>query len=365
MQNVALRNGISGEGIRATAKRLRNDPAYFNAKHTFDRLLMSTTEADENDDIDMGLMSTKELVRLKKSSRVMVSNGGTLDITPVTSTSANAAGSVFYDSGAAARTNIVTSGFTAFVNVSGANAVGSVWWKGQLSHNQVAVGFYYNGTNALAVDPTIRITVPSGVPSGRLVVKGNLHSVSSLYVANAGAGANLSEISGMSLTGSTIEVSDSSGSYWTWDTEQNEGYRYQRRISKGTNTATTTDVQLTFTGGAVAGYCVAVLEVHYKLDNVMLQDLDSMNVDIDAADPISRHLDVVQAYNEYLNDAGMDDFMTILNARLSTNYDSDILYPTNWNTASFENFNRFIDEYVLLMQNFYDQIKTNHEFLSN
>jgi hypothetical protein len=361
LQNLALRFGNRGEGIRSTAMRLREDGDYWKYKQSFESLLDKTTESDELDQIDLSLRDVSDLMMMKPGTYVMVSNGGTIDVNPITSSSFNVAGGPVYDKAGVTPIESTGNAFNHRVQ-SASGAPSSVWWKAQLNHNTFAIGFYFDGTNALSVSPQAQVVIPAGVPQGRLVYKGNLHSVGSFRFDTTG-GTDIASFSGFDLNDTEIEVSDGVGTMWTWDQGVNEGYRYQRRINKAINAASTQTVTVDITGGSAESYCVIVIEVLYKPDAVMLSDLDSMNVDIDDADPISRHIELVQQYNQYLTDRGHDDMVTLLNARLGTNYSSDVIYPTNWNSTAFDSFSLFIEEYCLLMQNFSSQIKSNIEFL--
>jgi hypothetical protein len=362
LENLALRNGLAGEGIRSAARRLKDDGQHWQDKASYEKLLVSTTEADEIDDVDLALKNVRDLMYVKPSTQIMISNGGTIDVAATSTVTQHLTGSSVYESGGAAITGLCTNGFSFFGD-AGSATLESAWWKTKLNHNTVAVGFYYDGSNAFAVHPSFTVTLPSGVPQGRLVVKGNLEHVGHANIASSGTA--IGPVAGLSLGDSDIAVSDGVGDYWTWTEGDNEGYRYQRRINKAVNASHTTTISCEFVEGSAAGYAIAVFEVLFKPDSVMLRDMDSMNVDVDEADPISRHIELVQAYNQYLLDMGNDDLVTLLNARLGTNYTSDVIYPTNWNSTSFESFGRFIDEYCLLMQNFTMQIKRNHEFLSH
>jgi hypothetical protein len=292
-----------------------------------------------------------DIVHFHRRMRVAAANGGTIDVYPVTGGLDTSGGVAHHSGGLTSSTYLVYDGLNVSFDMSAATTE-SFWIKNSAGKRSVTVAMYHDGTNNFTVNPTIRITIPSGVPGGHLKVIGFRRQIGAVRVINAGAGADIEDYSLFDTLGASLRVSDGSSSYWTWeDGSGNEEYVHHRAVSKAVSSATNITLTLSLTASAPVAFS-AVLEVEYFPDSVSLYDLGQMSVDIASHDPIARSVDLIVRYNSHLVSQGFPGFVDIISNRMSKNFSSDILFPQNWNTYAFEDFDLFLDEYIMLMHAF-------------
>jgi len=322
---------------------------------------------EKKDSRDLELNDVEHLLpTLNEKTRVSAVNGGTIDVAAVVSGGAGGGDAIHHSAGLTTPKLVASYPFGFAVNINVATTE-SFWSKCNLGARGVVVTFYHDGTNAYTSDPSIDVTIPAGVPSGRLKVHGSRCASGTISIENEHA-VGPSEFSGglFDTEDTTVVVSDSQNTYWTWsDSSGNEGFNYHKRITKSVSAVSLTTVTLSLTNAAAELRQFSVLiDFEYVPDNVVLYDLLTYNVDIAHTDPVAMAIDVLFRYATYCSENNITTFIDTLNSRLGTSYDENIIYPQNWNTSAFENPRRFFQEFIRLYHEYREMILMDIRFLS-
>jgi hypothetical protein len=358
--NETASDGVTGETLYETADRYVKDPAKFAKRMYYTDVMRNVPNVPVGDPVDITDPSSL-LVPFRPNRRVQSANGGTIDVIAANGAMGNAAGAVWSSTGTP--TYVVTGPDSAAVGSASSvdlSAI-SLWTKSNIGKRSFVVHFRLEGGSTGHTDPTANIIIPAGVPSGRLKVFGIRKSVGSLYMQSSDTPLN---DYGFTTTTAVIAVSDSDNhDYWTWSAaSDNEEYVYSRSVTKATNTSKTITIKLDITAGTDNSIFSTMIEVEYYPVDVRLRDLFNMHVDISANDPIDRALEIINMYNDYVSRKGLATFMTILNNRLGTSYDDELIYPQNWNTAEFDSSSVFLDGWIETYNIFRTMILADHEF---
>jgi hypothetical protein len=358
-----LNAGIPGERLMETAERIMEDDAYVGLQNDAKRVMEDIPDVRHLKTVGTRVNSF-EMPVINRDTVVLATNGGTIDLFPVTDSLDTAGGVAHHTGGTTSADYLIAT--TLSVIATWDEATNESWWvKAGGGIRQAGAAFYHDGTNDFAVQPKFQVSIPDGVPSGILKISAHLRQIGSGRTVNPTAGntafSNLFNTEDVTLT-----VSDGSSTLFTFEPGSgNEQMVTNRRVTKAVSSTKVINITMSYasTNASVTGF-LCMLEVEYKPSSVTLSSLNSMGVDLEHSDPVRRGVEMLIEYDDYLRTKQFPTVLSTLNARLGTNYGTEILYPSNWNTASFTNFNTFLDEYIYVWSEFRDAINTSPDFLA-
>jgi hypothetical protein len=348
--NETAYQGESQESLHDTIDRVYDEPAHIGNQGYYD-LVTKEIAAAQMEVMTVAMTDlTPQLPMISADTRVQATNGGTIDVYAVSAAAGAAKGSIFVNAATTTYTNFSIGSDNFYLNGSSANAFTSMWAKTATGPRSLSIPVIYKASSTIfSTHPTFTVTIPAGVPGGRLRIIGFRKPLAYAYAANGGAGADLAASVGFNTAGCTVAVSDGTNTYWTWAASSgNEEYSYSLNVSKATSASYSVDITstTTITDNSTDKSFVLWFDLEYYPNDVKLSNLDSMNVDIGMSDPVARIAELMYLYDSYCDRHNQRTFMEILNNRLDASYSDSLIYPQNWNTASFDNFTDFLNEYI-------------------
>jgi hypothetical protein len=266
-----LANGT--ESVHQVIERNKNNPAVINLEGYFHQIKSELAESKyDMDELEFTDIESRINI-IRETQRAMAVNGGTIDISTSSGALGTSTGALDVVGGAYAATDIYAlAPGSASLEMGTGGAVTSLWWKSATGILGVAANFYHDGTTAYDANPTFDIIVPANVPNGILKIIGKRRGLDILQVSNT-AGTDLTNVTGMRTTGSTLAVSDQLGPYWTWGSgSDNEEFAFYRRVNKATGLPYIVTVELDLQTSAQVNFS-AYFEVEFVPHDVRLRDL--------------------------------------------------------------------------------------------